>query len=130
MERLEVVFSVALGLGFNTALQQSASHSTNVDSLPQGNSPNSLVKNRLEAHLRQGRTLKITHGADLAGVLDRVFILDRPHLFLGQGTHGVLVVTQVEFRANENDGNARRVMRDFGLPLHVAVSVLRCWGPQ
>lgn len=85
--------------------------------------PNCLVEDALQVALCEGRALEVLLRLDLLGNHDCLLVLDGGHLLLAQRLLGGLVVSQIELRADEDDGHARRVMVDLGVPL-VAVR----WG--
>jgi hypothetical protein len=81
------------------------------------NSLDRLVEYALEISLRQGGALEVLDGLDLFGDLDCLLILYGLHLALAQLLLDLWVVAQVELGADEDDGDAGRVVLDLGVPL-------------
>jgi len=76
-----------------------------------------FVKDALEVPLRQCRALQIFHRPDLFGDLHGALVGDRGHLPLSQLLAHFRIISEVEFGADQNDGDAWRVMLDFRVPL-------------
>lgn len=83
--------------------------------------PDRLVENVLEVALCQSGALEVLDRTDLLCDRDRLLVLDRGHLLLAQAFTGGLVVTEIEFGADEDDGDAGRVMVDLGKPLKTVI---------
>lgn len=76
-----------------------------------------LVKHALQIPLRQGRALEVLDGLDVLGDPDRLLVLYGLHLALAQLLLDLGVVAEVELCADQDDGDAGRVVLDFGVPL-------------
>lgn len=76
-----------------------------------------LVEHALEVSLRERGALQVLHGLDLLGHLHRLLVLDRCHLSLPKLLADFRIVSEIELRADEDDGDAGCVMLDFGVPL-------------
>ena len=87
-----------------------------------GTIPDCLVKYTLQVALRERRTLEVLLCLDLLCDHDGLLVLNGRHLLLSERLLGRLVVPQVEFCANEDDGYTRRVMIYLWVPL-ASVSV-------
>jgi hypothetical protein len=81
------------------------------------NSPDSLIKDALQIPLGQGRALEVLVSLDLLGADQRLVVGDRLHPLLAQGLQRGGVFPQIELRADEDDGDVRCVVVDFGVPL-------------
>lgn|SRR5690242_2471233 len=79
--------------------------------------PNRLVEDALQVALCEGRALEVLLRLDLLGDHDCLLVLDGGHLLLAQRLLGSLVVSQIELGADEDDGDARCVVVDLGVPL-------------
>lgn len=104
---------LAAGLGLRTALELLVAKSMRQSK----NSPNGLVKDALQVPLRERRTLQVLVRLDLLGNLHRLLVLDRRHLLLPQALSRGLVVAQIELGADQDDGDARSVVLNLGVPL-------------
>lgn len=78
--------------------------------------PNSFIKHTLQIPLRQRRTLQILMCPNLLGHRKRLFIRHRLHLLRPQRLSSGSVFSQIQLCSNENDGHARCVVLDFGVP--------------
>ncbi len=79
--------------------------------------PDGLVKDALQVALCEGRALEVLLRLDLLGDHDGLLVLNGRHLLLAQRLLGALVISQIELGADEDDGHARRVVVDLGVPL-------------
>lgn len=79
--------------------------------------PNSFIKNSLQTPLSQGGALDIFHRTNLLSDLVGSLPVDRFHALLSQTLLRRRVLSQIEFRADEDDGHVWCVMFDFGEPL-------------
>lgn len=85
--------------------------------------PNGLVEDALEIPLSEGRALEVLLRLDLLGDLDGLLILDGGHLLLPQTLLGGLVIAEIQLGADQDDGDARGVVLDLGVPLLDALSI-------
>jgi hypothetical protein len=83
-----------------------------------GHSPDGAVEDSLEIHLRQGRAFHVFVGADLFGALQPLFIGDRAR---AAGALRRIGVPLVKLRADEDDRDAGRMVRNFRVPLCMVV---------
>lgn len=79
--------------------------------------PDCLVKNALQVSLCERRALEVLLCLDLLGDHDGLLVLDGGHLLLAQRLLGSLIVAQIELCADEDDGYARCVVVNLGIPL-------------
>ena len=117
-------FLFCCGLGLMTALSsvlvccEQYRHFMNLE-----NSLDGLVENAFEISLSKSRALQIFDCFDVFRYLDGLFILYWCHLPLSKLLSDFGVVSKVEFRSHEDDGNAWRMMFDFRIPLRQLLSV-------
>jgi hypothetical protein len=81
------------------------------------NSLDRLIKHTLKISLRERGALQVFHSLDLFGDLYGLLVLDWRHFSLPQLLADFGVISQIEFRAYEDDRYARGVVLDFGVPL-------------
>jgi hypothetical protein len=91
------------------------------------NIPDSLVKYALQIPLRQGRALEVLVRLDVLCALQGLVVRHGLHALLPECLERGGVFPEIELRADENDGNVRRVVVDFGVPLSSARKVNRHW---
>jgi hypothetical protein len=82
-----------------------------------GNVPNGFVKDALQVALGEGGALEVLLCLDLFCDHDGLLVLDRRHLLLPQRLLGRLVVPQIELGADEDNGNAGRMVIYLRVPL-------------
>ena len=82
-----------------------------------GDVPNSFVKDTLQVALCEGGALEVLLRLDLLCDHDGLLVLDGRHLLLPQRLLGGLIVPQIELGADEDNGNAGRVVIYLRVPL-------------
>lgn len=80
-----------------------------------------LVKHGFEAFLREGRTLEILDSPDFLGCHLAFLVRDRMLFFFFQTRHGELVFPEIQLRADQYKGDARRMVGYFRYPLHTTL---------
>ena len=93
-----------------------------------------FVEDTLQIPLRERGALEVLHRLDVFRNLHSLLVLYGCHLPLAQRLANLMIVSEIELRADENDGNAGCVMLDFGIPLNkisfafivVMVAMERC----
>ena len=79
--------------------------------------PDGLVEDALQVALCERRALEVLLRLDLLGDHDGLLVLDGRHLLLPQRLLGRLIVPQIELGADEDNGNAGRVVIYLRVPL-------------
>lgn len=79
--------------------------------------PDGFVKDTLEVPLGEGRALHVFGGLDLFGNCNGLFVLYRGHLLLPESLFGSFIISQIQLGSNEDDGYARRMVLNLGVPL-------------
>lgn len=87
-------------------------------------SPNGLIKHTLQIPLRERRTFHVLHSPNLLGNQHSLFVLDGGAPLLPQAILSRLVISEIELRADEDNGNSGCVMLNFRVPLRRSPSVL------
>lgn len=117
---LFLTFPDACGRGLRTALVYvSLVRPDTTDCLP-----DRLVENALQIPLRQRGALQVLLGLDLLCDHDGLLVLYGCHFLLPQALLGRLVIPQIEFGADEDNGYTRRVVVDLRIPLAGSVGHL------
>lgn len=111
------------GRGLRTALEAVSS----VWGLGLECAPNGLVEDALQVALCQCRALEVLLRLDFLGNHNGLLVLDGRHLLLAQRLLGGLVVSQIELGADQDDGHARCVVVNLGIPLGSLVWGRRGW---
>jgi hypothetical protein len=84
-------------------------------------SADGLVEDGLETFLGEGRALEVLHGTDFFGAGCRLVVGNHVQtLGLQLGDH-TLVVAQVRFGSDQDDGDTRGMVLNFGPPLRLDV---------
>lgn len=81
--------------------------------------PDSLVKDALEVSLRESRALEVLVSLNFLGTNEGLLVRHGLHALLSQGVESGAVLAEIEFGADEDDGNVGSVMLDFGAPLEL-----------
>lgn len=81
------------------------------------NIPNRLIKNTLQVPLGQRRALKVLVRLDVLSTSKRLVVGYWFHALLAEGLEGCWVVAEIEFGADEDDGNVWGVVLDLREPL-------------
>jgi hypothetical protein len=85
-----------------------------------------LVEHGLETLLGQGRALKHLDGLDLLAHGDTLLVGDGCKALLGKTVDRLLVLSQIELGADQDDGGVGVVVLDLWVPLGLDV-LERCW---
>ena len=116
-----VLWPVRVGRGLRTALhevcQRVFGKQEYGNQTSRINPPDGFVENALQVALGERRAFKVFDSLDFLGCRHALLVRDWRHTPLAQRLFGGLVITKIEFGANEDDRNAGRVVLDFGIPL-------------
>lgn len=88
--------------------------------------PDGLIKDVLEALLREGGALEVLDGANLLGHAETLRVGDRSQLALLQLLHRPRILSQVELRPDENDGRVWTVVAHLWVPLQEMKGRKKC----
>jgi hypothetical protein len=118
MEHFPPLLLFGGGRGLRTALKSSVGVKSVRCFLPDG-----LVEDALQVSLRQGRAFEVLLGPDLPARGQALFVLHGRGAHLAHALLGCLVIPQIEFGANKDDGDAWGVVLDFWGPLLLLAAV-------
>ncbi len=79
--------------------------------------PDRFIEYALQVSLGQGRTFQVLVCSDLLRNNQGLVIRDWLHTLLSQAFECGWVLSQIEFRTNEDDGDRRGMVIDLGEPL-------------
>jgi hypothetical protein len=117
------------GLGLKTALYGGrdglaifhchVSISTGRIAEPRGNknAPDSFIKHTLQVPLSQGGTFQVLVCSNLLCDNQGLIVGDWLHTLLSQALEGSGILSEIELRADEDDGNRGRMVVNLGEPL-------------
>lgn len=105
------------GRGLRTALYTLSVHKFTNNLLDVLVLPDGFVEHALQVSLGESGAFKVLLSLDFFGYSKSLLVGDRFHLLGSKALGHILVLSQIQLCTDENDGNIRSMVFDFGVPL-------------